>query len=644
PMALATGRRTVPALGNAMQNLTWTIELPFPGPVYWSVQAIDGAFIGSPFATEQSLCVAGFADVASGVTGTAGGASAWGDYDNDGDLDLVVSGTPDGSTYFTEVYRYDGVFGQPLYNTVNAVLPGTVYGAAAWGDMDNDGDLDLALSGNTGSGPITRVYRQSFGLFVDIGAGLPGTFFGSLAWGDIDNDGDLDLVVTGNDGTIGISRIFRSSGGVDPVFTDAAAGLIGLTYSAVSLCDFDVDGDLDILMTGRTAGGGGSSTTAMLYRSSGGANPTFAGVPTGITGVINGSHAWGDYDADGDPDLVVCGEATGPVKVARLWRNPGGPTPTFGTPIASFTGVVSGSAAFGDHDNDGDLDILIAGNDGSGSSARLYDNGGGANPVFTVSADPLPGVYYGSAAFGDMDKDHDLDIVLSGLPGAPYATKVMRNTCRPLNTPPQPPSNLSVSMVGNRATFSWNAAVDNNTPAAAFTYNIRVGSTSGGSEIVSPMAMPTSGLRRIAARGNTGQRTNCTIDLPGGGPWYWSVQAIDAAYEGSPFATEQAIAQSGVSAEAAPTVTQLWSAGPNPFSGVASIGFSVAAKGPVSVTIIDPAGRLVRRLIDGELEPGRFDRSWDGRDDAGTELPSGLYFARLRAGNDSRVLRLLLIK
>jgi hypothetical protein len=122
------------------------------------------------------------------------------------------------------------------------------------------------------------------------------------------------------------------------------------------------------------------------------------------------------------------------------------------------------------------------------------------------------------------------------------------------------------------------------------------------------------------------------------------VQAIDAAYEGSFFATEQAIAQSGVAESAAPAANALWSAGPNPFSGAASIGFSVMARSPVSVTIVDPAGRLVRRLVDEELDAGFFNRAWDGRDDAGVARASGLYFARLRAGNETRVLRLLLVR
>jgi hypothetical protein len=75
------------------------------------------------------------------------------------------------------------------------------------------------------------------------------------------------------------------------------------------------------------------------------------------------------------------------------------------------------------------------------------------------------------------------------------------------------------------------------TPAAGLSYNLRVGTTPGGSEIFSPMA-GADGLRRVVRAGNAGM-TNAWIARLQPGAYYWSVQAIDAGFTGSPFALEQ---------------------------------------------------------------------------------------------------------
>src|SRR5437867_5135833 len=98
------------------------------------------------------------------------------------------------------------------FTEIAAGLPDLEEGSAAWGDYDNDGDLDLAICGISASGPITRIYRNAGGVLTDIGAGLTGVYDGALAWGDYDNDGDLDLVVVGNTGPGPASIIYRNTG------------------------------------------------------------------------------------------------------------------------------------------------------------------------------------------------------------------------------------------------------------------------------------------------------------------------------------------------------------------------------------------------------------------------------------------------
>ncbi len=136
-------------------------------------------------------------DAGAGLTPVFESAAAWGDYDNDGDLDIALSGDTGLTTSITRIYRNDGAAG---FTRITAGLAGVKRGSLAWGDYDNDGDLDLLVTGRQPSFPtdllITMVYRNDAGTFL--GSGPAGVEYASVAWGDYDNDGDLDLLASGN--------------------------------------------------------------------------------------------------------------------------------------------------------------------------------------------------------------------------------------------------------------------------------------------------------------------------------------------------------------------------------------------------------------------------------------------------------------
>ncbi len=184
----------------------------------------------------------------------------------------------------------------------------------AWGDYDNDGDLDLAVSLGTGE---VRLYRNDSGGFTSVGAaaGLPqaGYELRGLSWGDYDGDGDIDLLggATANDK---LTKVFRNDGAK---FTDVAAE-IGLTVPGRSarqtnFVDYDNDGDLDVYAADRT----GENT---LFRNdSGRFTRVFAGVgPTDKRPTVGA--CWLDYDHDGDLDLFLANQSGA---TDALWRNDG---------------------------------------------------------------------------------------------------------------------------------------------------------------------------------------------------------------------------------------------------------------------------------------------------------------------------------
>ncbi len=83
---------------------------------------------------------------------------------------------------------------------------------------------------------------------------------------------------------------------------------------------------------------------------------------------------------------------------------------------------------------------------------------------------------------------------------------------------------------------------------------------------------------------------------------------------------------------------------PNPFNPKTTIRFEISTNGRVRLTIWDVLGRLSKALLDKSLSAGTYSMEWDGRDDNGTELPSGAYFCRLQREHSSAVTKLLLIR
>ncbi|HSH05818.1 MAG TPA: tandem-95 repeat protein [Anaerolineae bacterium] len=340
--------------------------------------------------TAPEACTPQFTNIGAGLTGVSSGDIAWGDYDNDGDLDILLTGVA--SNRISRIYRNDN----GNFSDIGAGLIGVNAGNVAWGDYDNDGDLDILLTGYNISNQVSKVYRNDDGSFIDIGAGLTAVYFGAAVWGDYDNDGDLDILLTGVATSGWVSHIYRNDGGS---FINIGAGLTAVD-GAADWGDYDNDGDLDILLTGSD----GSNQISRLYRNDGG---SFTDIGAGLTGVASSAVVWGDYDNDGDLDILLTGN-DGSNRVSQIYRNDDG---AFIDIAAGLVGVSNGAANWGDYDNDGDLDILLVGYDGSNHISYIYRNDEGA---FTNMGVGLPAVENGNVAWGDYDNDGDLDILLTG--------------------------------------------------------------------------------------------------------------------------------------------------------------------------------------------------------------------------------------
>ena len=311
-------------------------------------------------------------------------------------------------------------------------------GGAAAGDFDNDGFVDLYVTRLDDSNILFR--NRGDGTFEDrtaaaFGANHLGAFRSNgCAWGDIDNDGDLDLYVTGilatgyhlfiNDGTGSFSEESFARGA--KVFSsDTHYG------QSVSFGDYDLDGFLDIHVTEWRSDGenpSGARHNNRLLRNLGIAKPGHFADVTIEAGVATDevppsderldsqgyAPRFSDLDRDGIPDLLLASDH----RTSRLFWGEGDGTFTDGTVAAGVgTDRFGMGSAVGDYDMDGDLDWFVTsiheeGGMPSRDGNRLYRNEGGRRfSDDTDGAGVRNGRWAWAAAFADFDHDRDLDLM-----------------------------------------------------------------------------------------------------------------------------------------------------------------------------------------------------------------------------------------
>jgi len=200
--------------------------------------------------------------------------------------------------------------------------------------------------------------------------------------------------------------------------------------------------------------------------------------------------------------------------------------------------IGSPSANWGDYDGDGDMDFVLPGTANMmGFHFELYRNEGGNN--FVLTEDSLSS--FGDAvAWGDYDNDGDLDLLCAGMDfwTGPQCTILRNDGGFPANTKPSPPTNLSALVTGNTVALGWHSADDAETPATGLSYNLYAGTATEATDIMSPMANVKTGKRLVPQSGNVCQDTSWILNDLAPGTYYWSVQAIDNNFEGSEFAGE----------------------------------------------------------------------------------------------------------
>lgn len=412
---------------------------------------------------------------------------AWADLDGDGDLDLIAGNglfRPGWSTSREHSKLYINEDGALTPEGVEISEDPSITMSVAWGDIDGDGDLDLALGNHSGS---NKVYINNYG---ELDSSNPwsdeqendNTY--SIAWADMDGNGYLDLIV-GNYGSF--NKIYFNQDGVlqkNNVWTDNKND----NTRSIAVGDVDGDGDIDLAVgNGGHENEGCPSQQNRLYLNHLKQDGSFKLIPTDIfagtasctyslawgdvdnkstngrfllelavgnygapnkvyyftlndreelqlqpvawTDEVNDftrSVAWGDVDGDGYIDLATVSSVVPLIGVPqdgqiKIYPNTGGILEKEKMWISAVSPSIQ-SVAWGDVDGDGNLDLAASVTDSSHN--RLYRNHGGpftsGNLWTSVDSDRTS-----SIAWGDLDNDGDLDLIAGNV--GPNKTYVNRN-------------------------------------------------------------------------------------------------------------------------------------------------------------------------------------------------------------------------
>ena len=543
-----------------------------------------------------------FTDVtaASGAGSSASSRGvAWADYDVDGWPDIYVCNVSAANALFRN--NQNGTF----TNTAAAagVALNTSSEGACFGDFDNDGDLDLyvATVGNVDALYENRRFPTGTATFLDVtaGSGITDTGSGRTAnWVDVDGDGRLDLFVANLSGST--CKLWYNDGGGH--FHDITASH-GLALSGVitsAWADYDNDGDLDVFL-------GVNGGPSHLLRNDSFAFTDVTGPAGTVAGEATFAAEWGDFDGDGWIDLFVA-DSDGP---DFLYRNLG--NGTF-VDVAQARGVASSwmgtGAAFADMDLDTDQDLYIS---NFNAASQLFENLTGS--AFSLSG--AAGAIGNSrgAAWADYDRDGDPDLYVS----SEGADILYRN-----NAPARPW--LAVDLVGS---------VSNR-----FGIGSRIRVVAGGKrqtrQVTAGFAFGCQApLRALFGLGaGTVVIDSLVVDWPSHRQTIMTSLAINqtvAIGEPTPLGAPPAF----VLALAPPT--------PNPTRSDVSFAVTLPSPGRVSLEVVSASGRLVSRLYEGSLFAGPHRFSWNLRDDGGARVGSGLYFATLTAGGETRRAKVVVL-
>lgn len=545
------------------------VNLSSKKPYYVSLQMVNKEGNASAYTQVIYSPKDPLQSIDNAIPGLYNAKFSWGDYNNDGLMDLAVIGQNDDIGNITKIYENKNGSFQDL-NLANRAFR---YGDVKWVDLNNDGWLDLSIIGQSGAAVVYQQLINNKGVFeVSTPSSVAGLKYATMTFGDYNNNGTLDMFTTGQDVNGNPhSYLYQNDGKgnfkIDPEFN--AYGAVPDMYNAdARFLDYDLDGDLDLIYSGNSGGQnpqGGIRVNTLL-------DPKITTNNYGQNS--NNGYSYGmnlsmkdtkldiaDMDGDGDTDIVAMGTArryTGNTFVdypqLLLLRNQTieSKDAKFGSffsynNIYNATSIILDSVEKGDiklvdFNNDGLVDITLAGLDVKANPVtKFYLNEGGFGNFTLSKNESIPQYKEAAISWGDANGDGSMDMVISGNKLVGSSTSIyLNNQGENVNKEPTAPKNLRFIDQGQgRVLLLWDAATDDKTAPSNLYYNLKLGTQPGLSDLRVVQVNPANDKLLTPNTSLIGSN-QYYIELPPG-VFYWSVQSVDGNYSSSKFATSQKI-------------------------------------------------------------------------------------------------------
>ena len=327
-------------------------------------------------------------------------AAASGDFNGDGKLDLLLL-TPDfgsGTTMAILLGNGDGTFRAP----VTYAVPISPY--LVLGDFNGDGKPDIAISGGLNGGVVSILINNGDGTFKSpVNYSISGNVQ-ALASGDLNADGKLDLVVSSGGTSATISMLLGNGDGTFGSPLVYTSNLLSIYSTSIAVADFNGDGKLDLALTNSV---GPTNAVAIVL---GNGDGTFQNPPLLYSaGLLPTAVVSLDVNGDGKPDLAVAG-GYGVLSYFSLTTLINQGDGTFANPVSFPVLQFPYSAVVGDFNNDGHVDIATTSFTQTGGVSVLLGKGDG---TFQAHVDSPTGQFPSAIAVADFNGDGKIDLVVA---------------------------------------------------------------------------------------------------------------------------------------------------------------------------------------------------------------------------------------
>ena len=430
--------------------------------------------------------------------------TAWVDADNDGLLDIIAFAESTSGEMLSYLFRNDSFQGFVFAGHFQ-----THTSHAAWLITDVDGDnlMDILVSGYVHGRAVTSQFVNQ-GNFVFKGIQALDAAGKLIRMADLNADGSREIILSGGSGGSSFLRLYQLHGHVWKNVHDS----IRVAAESIEVFDMDADGRNDILLSG-TDDTDAKVTRAYLHESG------FYFIPGNVSPAVAGISTVADLNHDGKLDVLLSGKDN--MEQDRLMMllhtGPG----TFAA--ADTLRAVDDAVIFaGDLDSDGRCNINIFG---------VVQTGDTVNFTAGTSEIVIPHRGVISQAWGDGERDGDLDLLQLRKTQTGYHIYVFENTTTSINQAPQAPTLPVIAQIFNRLFVAWVKPTDDRTPLQSLTYDVFI-QTAGRSLMTADFDVLT-GRRLNVSQGNNGT-ANYLLLKADNSDVFAGIQAVDNAFHAGP--------------------------------------------------------------------------------------------------------------